>query len=77
MQVYSDFLNYKSGVYDSHGGSFLGYHATMTLGWGNEINKDYWLCQNSWGTKWGMYGFFKIKMGNCLIDTYGFACSPS
>jgi C1A family cysteine protease len=73
--VYQDFFAYKSGVYYHKTGGLAGYHATMDIGWGNEGGLDYWLVQNSWGTSWGMAGFFKIKMGDSQIDQYGMACS--
>jgi C1A family cysteine protease len=75
--VYQDFLTYKSGVYYHQTGGFLGYHATMHLGWGNANNMDYWIVQNSWGTVWGQKGFFWIKMGDCQIDQYALACTPA
>jgi len=33
--------------------------------------KDYWIGRNSWGTAWGLNGFFKIKKGseNLGIET--------
>jgi cathepsin B len=46
-----------------------GGHAVKVLGWGNEGGVDYWLCANSWSADWGMEGFFKIKMGDCGIDS--------
>jgi len=49
----------------------------MTSGWGKEEGLNYWLVQNSWGPSWGMNGFFKIKMGDCGIDSYGFGCKPA
>jgi len=59
--VYSDFMNYESGVYHHVSGTVEGGHAIKILGWGTEDGMDYWLCANSWGTSWGLEGFFKIK----------------
>jgi cathepsin B len=52
--VYSDFMNYKSGVYHHVSGTMEGGHAVKILGWGHEEDMDYWLCANSWGTSWGI-----------------------
>ena len=71
--VYNDFMNYSSGIYEYVSGSNLGGHAVIIIGWGNENGTDYWICQNSWGASWGENGYFRIKMGECGIDsdTYG------
>lgn len=42
------------------------YHAIVIYGW----EDNYWLCQNSWGSKWGNNGLFKLKMDG-LIEAYG------
>lgn len=76
METYQDFLTYKNGVYYHTSGSLVFYHLTMVLGYGVENGLNYWLCQNSWGTNWGLQGFFKIKMGDCGIDKYVKACHP-
>jgi cathepsin B len=74
--VYRDFLTYKSGVYVHKTGEELGGHAIEILGWGQEAGLKYWLCKNSWGLKWGMEGYFKIKQGTCEIDDNMIACAP-
>lgn len=76
FQVYRDFLTYKSGVYYHKAGELLGGHAIEILGWGVEGGLNYWLCKNSWGTTWGMNGYFKIKMGDCMINDNMISCSP-
>jgi cathepsin B len=76
FDVYEDFMNYKSGVYHHVTGKLDGGHAVKILGWGTESGMDYWLCANSWGTSWGMDGFFKIKQGDCGIDSSVYACTP-
>jgi len=68
--VYSDFVNYKSGVYKHTAGTELGGHAVRLLGWGIEAGTPYWLLANSWNPDWGDNGFFKILRGSneCGIE---------
>jgi len=75
--VYEDFFNYKSGVYYHVSGGVAGGHAIKVLGWGVENGLNYWLCANSWGTSWGLTGFFKIKQGDCGINQQVYGCTPS
>jgi len=69
--VYSDFPNYKSGVYQHTSGQALGGHAVRILGWGTENGTPYWLVANSWNAYWGDKGFFKILRGSdeCGIES--------
>jgi cathepsin B len=71
FDVYEDFFSYKSGVYTHKSGGLAGGHAVKMLGWGNLNGVDYWLVANSWGTSWGMNGFFLIKRGTneCGIES--------
>merc|ERR1712070_1176079 len=84
FKVYKSFMNYKSGVYQKHWYELLpeGGHAVKIVGWGSEtstntwgenVSTDYWLVANSWNTKWGLDGFFKILRGadQCGIETLG------
>lgn len=70
--VYSDFMVYKSGVYQHKKGTLLGNHAVRIIGWGVEVKKKkkipYWLVANSWNRSWGENGFFKIRRGNNECD---------
>ena len=75
--VYEDFFNYKSGVYYHVSGAQAGGHAIKVIGWGVESGLKYWLCANSWGNSWGMFGFFKIKQGDCGINNQMYTCKPS
>merc|ERR1711973_62660 len=55
------FMQYKSGVYSNPNCSrdYLD-HAVLTVGYGNEDGKDYWLIKNSWGAYWGDNGYIKM-----------------
>lgn len=68
--VYSDFLTYKTGVYQHKSGSALGGHAVKMVGWGVENGTPYWTVANSWNEGWGDNGFFKILRGKneCGIE---------
>jgi cathepsin B len=66
--VYNDFFNYRSGVYRHVTGGMAGRHAVRLIGWGVDttggVNTPYWMVANSWGSSWGMNGWFKILRGS-------------
>ena len=69
FSVYSDFMNYKSGIYSKgKNAELLGGHAVKIVGWGEENGVEYWICANSWGKNWGENGYFRIKMRECGIE---------
>jgi len=59
--TYRDFMSYRSGVYRPRGGQKSGMHAVTAIGYG----PDYVLAANSWATRWGDRGFFKMQYGCC------------
>jgi len=72
FSVYQDFMNYQSGVYKHTSGSLLGGHAVKIIGWGvTSDSTQYWIVANSWGTSWGINGFFWILRGvdECGIES--------
>lgn len=40
-------------------------HAVLVVGYGTDeaSGQDYWLVKNSWSTRFGEQGYFKIKRG--------------
>lgn len=78
FSVYQDFFSYKSGVYQHKSGSLQGGHAIKIVGWGVDGSTPYWIVQNSWGTSWGMNGFFWILRGHneCGIERNVVAGAP-
>lgn len=74
--VYEDFLSYKSGIYAYTSGDKKGGHAVKIVGWGQENGINYWIVANSWSTRWGEEGFFRIQWGQCGIDDATYACNP-
>ena len=69
FSVYRDFYNYKSGVYMKNSTTFVGGHAVQLMGWGTELGNDFWLVANSWGSSWGISGYFKIGQTQCGISS--------
>lgn len=57
-----DFQLYKSGVLTGKCGTNLD-HGVLVVGYGNELNEDYYLVKNSWGITWGYYGYIKLGRG--------------
>lgn len=56
----SVFQFYNSGVIKSKGCGVDLDHAVLVIGYGTDNGTDYWLLKNSWGSRWGDKGFFKI-----------------
>lgn len=82
MQVYSDFLNYKSKIYIKGDDvpRFSGYIAVKIIGWGvgdeseGETGEGYWLVQPSWGADWGENGVAKIgEKQQFLYEEYAYS----
>jgi C1A family cysteine protease len=71
--VYEDFMFYTGGVYKHVTGGVAGGHAVSIVGW-NDTDKA-WVVRNSWGTGWGLGGFFEIAWddeGGLGSQTWGF-----
>lgn len=43
-------------------------HAVLLVGYGVDDSKPYWTVKNSWGTKWGEDGYFRMIRGEGLCD---------
>ena len=76
--IFSDFMTYKSGIYQRHSHHVMTGHAVKLIGWGEEAGVKYWLAANSWNTEWGESGFFRILRGSneCGIEAAVMAGIP-
>ena len=65
MYIYSDYYDYKSGIYDhKEEDTPLSFHSITLIGWGVENNIKYWIIQDSYGTSRGENGYMRIKIGD-------------
>jgi cathepsin L len=53
------FKFYSSGIIKKLCGTSID-HAVLLVGYGTEKNVDYWLVKNSWTSKWGEQGYFRV-----------------
>lgn len=86
FEVYSDFMNYKEGIYhhsglrDSCNPFELTNHAVLLVGYGKcpKCGQKFWIVKNSWGSNWGEEGYFRIRRGSdeCAIESIAVAATP-
>jgi C1A family cysteine protease len=67
MDTYQDLSYYKGGVYEYVTGESTGKHAVCVIGYDDDAGC--WIVKNSWSDDWGEGGFFRIKYGECGLDT--------
>jgi len=58
FSVYEDFYTYKEGVYRHETGKRVGGHVVTIVGY--DDNEGCWMVKNSWGSGWGLGGYFKL-----------------
>jgi C1A family cysteine protease len=68
MWVFQDFFSYHRGVYRHVDGEFAGGHCITLVGY-SDVQRC-WIGKNSWGTGWGNRGYFKIRYGQCGIESF-------
>jgi C1A family cysteine protease len=63
-----DFQLYSKGIYDGNcsSNSFDIDHVVLIVGYSYEDEVDYWIVKNSWGTDWGLDGYFYIERNTDL-----------
>ena len=74
--IYSDFMEYASGIYEHITGGMEGEQAVKLIGWEYDGDGLAWICQNQRGDAWSELGDFRIYAGEAGIDSAAFACMP-
>eukprot|EP00827_Trimyema_finlayi_P002942 TRINITY_DN261_c0_g1_i14.p1 TRINITY_DN261_c0_g1~~TRINITY_DN261_c0_g1_i14.p1 ORF type:complete len:711 (-),score=357.79 TRINITY_DN261_c0_g1_i14:19-2013(-) len=75
---------HKDNIYSERTSGWIN-HIIAVVGWGKTADgKEYWIGRNSWGTQWGLDGFFRLPIGGdnlSIEDECAYGCllytSPS
>jgi len=54
---------YKRGIANPRRCTTTIDHAVLLVGYGTDAGQMYWIVKNSWGTKWGESGYFRLVRG--------------
>lgn len=55
--------NYKGGVFDDSTAAADIDHVISIVGWGKDAGGQHWIIRNSWGSYWGEFGYFRVRLG--------------
>ena len=79
FKMYSDFQAYRSGIYVQTAGTYVQMECVKLIGWGTLNGTSYWIGAGSFGTGWGMSGYFNFKMGQqaLQLETNAIAANPA
>jgi len=70
IHFWRDFFYYFGGVYKHHEGRTAGGHVVTIVGY--DDSKNCWIVKNSWGTKWGEDGWFRMSYdADMIAEWYG------
>ncbi|KYK23068.1 hypothetical protein AYK25_06815 [Thermoplasmatales archaeon SM1-50] len=70
IHFWRDFFYYLGGVYKHHLGRPVAGHVVTIVGY--DDSKNCWIVKNSWGTKWGEKGWFRMAYdADMIADWYG------
>jgi len=60
-----EIVEYTGGVLNVPNKLKMINHIISVVGWGydTELNKQYWIIRNSWGSYWGELGFMRLVLG--------------
>lgn len=68
IKWYTDIIfNEDTRMIDTNRETIKNYHAVIIYGW----DESGWMCQNSWGNKWGWHGLFKLPFDYDIEEAYG------
>lgn len=70
IRFWRDFFYYFGGVYKHHPGKPVAGHVVTIVGY--DDTKNCWIVKNSWGTKWGESGWFRMSYdAEMIAEWYG------
>lgn len=67
FSVCQSFMSYSNGTYSCDCDEYIGKHATLAMGYSDKPECHYHV-KNSWGTSWGMDGYFNMACETCEIS---------
>jgi hypothetical protein len=66
IHFWIDFFFTPGKIYKHHNGQPVGGHVVTIVGY--DDNESCWIVKNSWGTKWGQQGWFKMAYDADMIS---------
>jgi len=63
LEAFSGAATNGDPIYSEYNPNWMINHIISVIGYGVDGSTPYWIVRNSWGTPWGVNGFFRIVMG--------------